>query len=131
MKTSANHYYRLACTMTGAEHVSASWLAAAVTGSYPDADLYEVQSYAPPEAVIVVITAAAEGLQLPGGAAPSAQVTTVEEVELVSHPADVAAEAIEQSEYGSAVKLTLAGALIAVVVYFSNRIARTKEHPPP
>lgn len=142
MRTRPGGYYRLALALSAAEHVGPSWLAAAVTGTYPKADLYEVEQYDSVAAVVIVrfraegevapgdtLSATVEGVQLPGGVTPTAEVQAVEEMQLVAHPSDVAAEAVESlpTEYSAAIKLTLAGALLLSVVYFSNRIASSQE----
>lgn len=141
METLAGRYYRVGLRLSGAEHVGPAWLAAAVTGTYPGADLSEVESYDGECATTIVrwrtgsgaidagdiLSASAQGIELPG-AAPTAEVDSVEQLELYAHPADVASSAVESlpAEYNVALKLTAAAALLTAVVYLTNRI-RDKE----
>jgi hypothetical protein len=140
MQTAAGGHYRVGLALNAAESVGPAWLPAALTATYPQSDLSEVEYYDGKHSVVVLrwrsgagtisegdrVIAAAQGIELPSGLFPSASVMAVEQVERAPSERDIVGGAFETVgiEYGQELKIAGAAALLIAVVYFSGRIRR-------
>jgi hypothetical protein len=130
MITGPGGRYRIELELLRATQLGPSWLVGAFAVSYPRADVTAVQSYSGTRAVVLVrwrgasgqiskgdrVSILTEGLQLPGQMAPTGVVTAVEQT--ASPPLSTSLE----RGIRSSLKLTMSGALLLTVAYFSRKI---------
>lgn len=142
MNTKAGRVYRVTLELQSATLQSPTWMVGALGARYPRADLLAVERYDGSGAVVLlrwrrgtgrieagdVISAAVEGLQVPGEALPSGTVTDVALEPLYQHPQEFAERALSLSpESKTALQVLLAVGILVGVAYLSDQIREKEE----
>jgi hypothetical protein len=130
VKTAPGGRYRVALKLQRATHLGPSWLVGAFAVSYSGADVTAIEEYTGQVATVAIrwrkgqgdvsvgdrVSILTDGLSLPGQAIPEGVVSDVTQIGELPVPSSL------ESGISVPVQLTIAGALLLSVVYFSSKI---------